>query len=295
MPSRSSRDSSVVLRSASQKKRASRSRAVTTRSALRAIVRSLSGSVLMTARNAFFSLPVFGLDREVVLMMNQRRRQHFIGQLEELGAEGAGHDRRVLDEVGHLGEQAGLGAHHPADAPLEPLRLRVELAGNLVVPLAAFEHDEVLEQPRLVLVEGAHLDGAARASARREKPVAVGDRAGRDVLHRAALGARRARDPERHDAAAVGEEQPADRTAEQQLAPAVVEHRVPVHQLREREAAQRAAQHRRQHVHRRLAALLPAEREVVALGRLDALERATPRCRSWSRTRRPPASACRRL
>ena len=33
------------------------SRAVTTRSAFRAIVRSLSGSVLMTARNAFFSFP----------------------------------------------------------------------------------------------------------------------------------------------------------------------------------------------------------------------------------------------
>jgi hypothetical protein len=52
---------------------------VTTRSALRAIVRSLSGSVLMTARNAFFQLPVFAFDRKVMLMMNQRRRQHFSG------------------------------------------------------------------------------------------------------------------------------------------------------------------------------------------------------------------------
>ena len=51
------RDSSGILRSASQKNRASRSRAVTTRSAFRAIVRSLSGSVLMTARNAFFNRP----------------------------------------------------------------------------------------------------------------------------------------------------------------------------------------------------------------------------------------------
>ena len=96
------RDSSGALRSASQKKRASRSRAVTTRSALRAMVRSLSGSVLMTARNAFFSLPVLVLDRKVVLMMNQRRRQHFLGQLEELVRERAGDDRRVLDQVGHF-------------------------------------------------------------------------------------------------------------------------------------------------------------------------------------------------
>jgi hypothetical protein len=54
---RSIRDSSGTLRSVSQKNIASRSRAVTTRSALRAIVRSLSGSVLITARNAGFSFP----------------------------------------------------------------------------------------------------------------------------------------------------------------------------------------------------------------------------------------------
>ena len=44
----------------------------------------------------------------------------------------------------------------------------------------------------------------------------------------------RAADDERHDAAAVQEEQPADRPAERQLALAVVEHRVPAHLLRER-------------------------------------------------------------
>ena len=83
---------------------------------------------------------------------------------------------------------------HSADAALQPLRLRVELARDLVVPLAALEDDEVLEQARAVLVERAHLDRAAGPAAGREEPVAVGDRAGRDVLHLRALRARRPRD-----------------------------------------------------------------------------------------------------
>ena len=45
---------------------------------------------------------------------------------------------------------------------------------------------------RAVLVERAHLDRAARAAARREEAVAVGDGAGRDVLDLAALRRRRA-------------------------------------------------------------------------------------------------------
>ena len=53
-------------------------------------------------------LAVLALDRKVVLMVNQRRRQHFIGQLEELERERAGDDRRVLDEVGHFLQQPGV-------------------------------------------------------------------------------------------------------------------------------------------------------------------------------------------
>ena len=56
-------------------------------------------------------LAVLGLDRKVVLMMNQRRRQHFLGQLEELVRERAGDDRRVLDQIGHLVQQPGLAVH----------------------------------------------------------------------------------------------------------------------------------------------------------------------------------------
>ena len=53
-------------------------------------------------------LAVLGLDRKVVLMVNQRRRQHFFGQLEELERERAGDDRRVLDEIGHFVQQPGV-------------------------------------------------------------------------------------------------------------------------------------------------------------------------------------------
>src|SRR6185503_21240583 len=59
-----------------------------------------------------------------------------------------------------------------------------------------------------------------------------------------------------------------------QLAAAIVERRVPVHQLRERDAAQCAAENVGQHVDRGLAALLATEREILALWRLHALERA---------------------
>ena len=126
---------------------------------------------------------VLAFDRKVVLMMNQRRRQHFVGQLEEFVREGAGDDRRVLDEVGNFVKQTGVAVDDAADAALQPLRLRVELARDLVVPLAALENDEVLEQPRAIFVERSHLDRAAGAAAGRQEAVAVGDRAGRDILH----------------------------------------------------------------------------------------------------------------
>ena len=81
----------------------------------------------------------------------------------------------------------------------------------------------------------SHLDRAAGAAAGRQEAVAVGHaRRSRRPAPAAPARARRAADRERHDAAAVEEQQPADRPAEQQLALAVVEHRVPVHLLRER-------------------------------------------------------------
>ena len=74
----------------------------------------------------------------------------------------------------------------------------------------------------------------------------VGDGAGAHVLHARATARRRSRRMSYgHDAAAVEEQQPAHRTAEVKLALPVLELRVPVHRLREREIAQQARQARR--------------------------------------------------
>ena len=72
--------------------------------------------------------------------------------------------------------------HHVADAALQPLRLGVELARDLVVALLALENDEVLEQSRAVLVERSHLDGPPRPAAGRQKAMAIGHRARTHVL-----------------------------------------------------------------------------------------------------------------
>ena len=75
------------------------------------------------------------------------------------------------------------------DAPAEPARVHLEVARDPVAALGVLEHDEVLGELRLVLVEAADLDRAAGAAARREKPVAVGQRARLDVLHLRSGGA----------------------------------------------------------------------------------------------------------
>ena len=67
-------------------------------------------------------------------------------------------------------------------APAEPPRVRLELARDAIAALGVLEHDEVLGQPRLVFVEAADLDRPAGATARRQKAVPVGQRAGLDVL-----------------------------------------------------------------------------------------------------------------
>ncbi len=162
---------------------------------------------------------------------------------------------------------------HAADAALQPLRFGVELPRDLVVTLAAFEDDEVFEQPRAILVERANLDGSSCAPARREEPVAVRHRAGRDVLDLSGLRARRPRNRERHDASAVGVENPADGTPEQQLALAVFEHGVPAHQLRERQRAQRPAERVGQDVDGRLPSKPLTKREVLALRSLHPFQR----------------------
>ena len=150
--------------------------------------------------------------------------------------------------------------------------VRLQLARNPVAALRVIEHDEVLGQPGAVLVEAPHLDRAPGAAAGREKAMAVGERGRFDVEHQRAGGAGRASDRERHDAAAIEEQQPADRPAEQQLPAPVVQLRVPVHLLGEREVAQQGAQQVRQRVDRALAAMPLVVREILPFRRRDARE-----------------------
>ena len=155
-------------------------------------------------------------------------------------------------------------------AAAEPAGVHLEVAGDAVAPVGVTEDDEVLGQPGLILVEAANLDRSAGAAARRQEPVAVGQRTRFDVLDLGSGGAGGSADRERHDAPAIEEEQPADGTAEQQLAAAVLELRVPVHLLGERQIAQQAGEDVGQRVNGAAAALVLLIGEVFALGRLRA-------------------------
>ena len=210
--------------------------------------------------------------REEMLVVDHRRREHLLGELEELRPEGAGDNGGILDQVGDFLQEARLAGRGGADAAAQTARVRVELPRDLRVPLLAVEHHEVLEEARSILVEAAHLDGPPGASARRQEAVAIGDGPRAHVVDDAALRGLEPADHERHDAAAEEEQDPADRPAEEQLAAPIVQLGVPVHLLGERQVAQHAGEHVREHVDRRLAADLPAERQVDAFGRLGALE-----------------------
>ena len=207
-----------------------------------------------------------------------------------------GDHRRPLHQVRHLVEQArpapaAARCTRPPSRPAWTSRSR----HDALAPLLAIEHDEVLEQPRLVVVEGLDLDGAAGPAAGGEEPVAVGRRARSHVLHQRrlrALGAAdvvRARRGRRRGTAASAS---AGRT---ELALAVVEPRVPVHRLRERQAAQQPG-------HARRAARRPTARPRCRLrtaryrpfGVSISSSASTARRRSSSQTRWPPAWAGRR-
>ncbi len=211
-------------------------------------------------------------DREVVLVVNHGRREHLFRQLEELRGERAGNDRRVLHQVGHFLQQARPGGRRAAHPAAQAPRVRVEFAGDLGVAVLTLENDEVLEQLRPVLVERPDLDRPARPARRGEEAMAVRDGRRADVQHEPALRRFEAPDGEGHHPAAEQEQNPANRPAEQQLSPAVVESCIPVHLLRERQVAQQARQRVREHVHRSLAADALAVAQVDALGCLHPFQ-----------------------
>jgi hypothetical protein len=127
-----------------------------------------------------------------MLVVHQRRHEHFLRQRQERAVEEAGDDGRVLDEVGDFVDERGvlLDLH----ASTQPPRVHLERADDPVSPLGVIEDDEVLLEPGFVLLEAAYLDRSPGAAAGRKEPVAVRQSAGRDVLHRCTAGVRRAAD-----------------------------------------------------------------------------------------------------
>ena len=98
-----------------------------------------------------------------MLMMDHRRRQHFLRQAQELIGKYARRDDRVLDEVRHFIEHA-LPDQRSCDPSAAAARFGIELARDAIVPLVAIEHDEVLAEPLAIVVEVLDLDGAAAAA-----------------------------------------------------------------------------------------------------------------------------------
>ena len=249
-------------------------------------------------------------------MVNHRRRQHFLGQRQELLGEVPRQHERILDQVGHLLEQR-LPDQRRRHASASPPGFHVQLTGDAAVTLAALEHDEVLGQALAIVVEALHLDGPSGAPARGQEPVPVGDGARSHVLHQSALrvgGAQNRERARRGPRTGTRSSGSGARTASSPLPSS--SKRVPAHLLGERQGAQRRRQDVRQHVHGRLAALLPPDGEIGALllrhlealqGRdLDALlareafrrrrgpavgvERGADRRARWSLPRGPPGA-----
>ena len=91
---------------------------------------------------------------------------------------------------------------------------------DAALALFAIEQHEVLRQLRAIVGDAPHLQRAAGAAAAGEHAMPVGHRAGAHFLHHRRLREHAAAHDERHDAAAVQEQDPADRPPEQQLAAA---------------------------------------------------------------------------
>ena len=187
--SRSMLRSSGCLRSASQKNRASRSRAVSTRSEIARDHLGCSGSMLSTARNT-------GMQLALRRRPPGRSADDESSSSSALLRAAAGTPRRTSRRR-PTDTRPGPAPRRAAPAPTSATRdaaaaaarLGIELARDAIVPLAALEDDEVLGQPLAVVVEALDLDRAAGAAAGRQEAMAVGDRARADVLHQRALRA----------------------------------------------------------------------------------------------------------
>ena len=113
-------------------------------------------------------------------MVDERRRQYLVRQLEERRRVEARDDSGELHQIGHfLHERVVVLQWNP---PAQSPRVQVQVTGDAVATFGMLEHDEMFGQPRLVFLEAADLDRTARAAARGQKAVTVGQSAGLHVL-----------------------------------------------------------------------------------------------------------------
>ena len=109
-----------------------------------------------------------------MLVVHERRRQHFVRERRGTRSRRSRPQRRETRQVGDLLDSAACSLRWHAAA--EPPRMRFELARDPIAPLGVARDDEVLGEARLVFVEAAHLDRPAGAAARGEEAMAVGQR-----------------------------------------------------------------------------------------------------------------------
>ena len=218
----------------------------------------------------FLQFAVLGDHREVMLMVDERRREHFLRQRQKGAIEEPCDHGRILDEVGDLVDERVMLLEHHAAA--QSSRMPLEIAGDAIAPLRVIEDDEMLLETSVVFLEAADLDRASGTPAGREEPVSVGQRPGANLLDLRPRRMRRPANHERDDTAAVEKQQPANRAPEHELGLALVERRVPSHLFGERQIAQHLTEDVGERVDRALAALAFEVGQVLAAGSCRATE-----------------------
>ena len=177
------RASAAACRSASQKNRASRSRAVSTRSRLR---ETTSGLLRLDVQHGEEHRQQLARGRSAP----ERNADDESSSSSALPRAASGTLPRSARRR-RRGTRRGPAPRASSDCPTSavatrPPRRRASTSSSRamrLVALAALEDDEILGQALAVIVEALDLDRAAGAAARGQEAVAVGDRAGADVLH----------------------------------------------------------------------------------------------------------------
>ncbi len=86
---------------------------MTTRSAFAAIDSRILGLRVDDGEERVLQPAVLTLNREIVLVVDQGRREHFLRQFQKLMTEGARHDAGIFDEIRHLLEEQRFRPNRP--------------------------------------------------------------------------------------------------------------------------------------------------------------------------------------